>query len=210
MKINSILFILMLALTFTGCGDDDSDTNSSNEAGEAGAAEGGSAGEAAGSEAPAMGPGCYSGPPSHMCDCSIAEDECAAPQIWTDMCPCGSGESDAHMSGQEMNSDDGDGSAGNEQSGEAGSMGNACYSPATHECDCDTTEMACSESGGLWTDMCPCDGSGEGDGHMDDDEMNGGDGSGCYGGPPEHSCECGSTEDACSESGGIWTDMCEC
>lgn len=33
-------------------------------------------------------PGCYSGPPNHTCDCEIAEADCTAPQVWTDMCTC--------------------------------------------------------------------------------------------------------------------------
>jgi uncharacterized surface protein with fasciclin (FAS1) repeats len=36
---------------------------------------------------PSDGSGCYSGPPNHMCDCSIAEDDCEG--IWTDGCMCG-------------------------------------------------------------------------------------------------------------------------
>jgi hypothetical protein len=31
-------------------------------------------------------PGCYSGPPNHMCDCTVTEAECMG--IWTDRCAC--------------------------------------------------------------------------------------------------------------------------
>jgi hypothetical protein len=58
--------------------------------------------------------------------------------------------------------------------------------------------------------MCPCDGEGHMGEDDHDDDMSGGDGAGCYGGPPDHACECDSTEEACTESGGIWTAMCEC
>ncbi|MBP47858.1 MAG: DUF4856 domain-containing protein [Myxococcales bacterium] len=33
------------------------------------------------------GPGCYSGPPTHKCDCAVAEADCKG--TWTDTCPCG-------------------------------------------------------------------------------------------------------------------------
>ena len=202
------IFILGLALAFAGCGDDDNDSSDagSNET----TGEGGAAGEAAtsGDGSAEMGPGCYSGPPNHMCDCDIAEADCAAPQIWTDMCPCGD------AAGGDTPADQptpGDAMGGDAQGGE----GTACYSPRSHECDCDTNEAACMESGGIWTDMCPCDGESHGDdghGHddMDEDHMSSGDGAGCYGGPPTHMCDCETTEEACGESGGIWTDMCEC
>ena len=34
-------------------------------------------------------PGCYSGPPDHMCDCEVSEAECMG--IWTDRCACDAG-----------------------------------------------------------------------------------------------------------------------
>ena len=85
MKMFTIL-LMAASLAFLGCGDDDNDSSTAGTAGATG--EGGAAG-AGGSTEPTMGPGCYSGPPNHMCDCSIAEEDCAEPQIWTDTCPCG-------------------------------------------------------------------------------------------------------------------------
>ena len=208
-----LLGVLLTSTVLMGCGNDESDSNSAGSTGEGGAA--GMAGE----QAPAMGPGCYSGPPNHMCDCSIAEADCAEPQIWTDTCPCG----DANGGGGAPEG----GAAGAEPTG---GEGNACYSPRSHECDCEATEEACSESGGIWTDMCPCNGEGgeghgheghghgeeghgeeghEGHGHSEEGHGMSGEGSfGCYGVLPNHMCDCEMTEEACGEAGGIWTDMC--
>ena len=212
MRQTIMLFLMTLLLILNGCGSDDSETTPGDN--EANASEG--------SEQVTMGPGCYSGPPNHMCDCDVTESECASPQIWTDRCPCGANEVDHNTTDSA-----GEGGATSDQ-GMGGTEGNACYSPRSHECDCESTEESCSESGGIWTDMCPCDGSedehSDGDHSQDHNDM--GDehdnnqmsdsgamadgGSGCYGGPPTHMCDCETTEAACTEGGGIWTDRCSC
>lgn len=148
------------------------------------------------------GAGCYSGPPNHMCDCELTEDECATNAgIWTDQCECGGDDS----------TDDAD----DDQTVEAGA---GCYSgPPSHMCDCALTEDECASNEGIWTDRCEC-GADESDEETnedaDDDEaedvMVSTDAYGCYSGPPNHMCDCELTEDECADNAGVWTERCAC
>ena len=68
------LITLVGALALYGCDSDDDNNTDTN------AETAGTQGRPSGDDRP-MGPGCYSGPPMHMCDCSIAEADCAEPQL---------------------------------------------------------------------------------------------------------------------------------
>ena len=100
--------ILLLALSSYACDDDADDTTAGEmtageaiageaiagetAAGETAAGEtiaGDTAGMMSGGEMMTGAPGCYSGPPNHMCDCEVTEAECTG--IWTDRCACDEG-----------------------------------------------------------------------------------------------------------------------
>ena len=154
-----------------------------------------------------MGPGCYSGPPEHSCDCSIEESACTSPQTWTDQCPCGPS-NDEENDGSETPSTD----EPQEETTANNNPNSGCYSPVSHTCDCEGDADACSESGGVWTEMCECGDEGDGDADTPSDSSDANDATnanGCYS-PVSHQCDCETDENSCADSGGLWTDMCAC
>ncbi|MEE2787688.1 MAG: hypothetical protein VX589_10145, partial [Myxococcota bacterium] len=182
-------------------------------------------------------PGCYSGPPDHMCDCETDEDTCKdSGGLWTPTCDCmpvdegAGGDAGSNQSSSAMSTPP-DAGGDDAQSGQNQVEG--CYSgPPSHMCDCETTEAECQ---GIWTDRCRCNGENPvgGGSHAGPHEAGGGadaggganvgggqgdnsgDGGasdsdapeGCYSGPPTHMCDCETTEAECQ---GIWTDRCRC
>ena len=153
-------------------------------------------GQAMGTEMDAgtAGAGCYSGPPNHMCDCQLTEDECTENDgVWTGQCECGVAEE-------------------TEETEETESAASGCYSgPPSHMCDCQLSEDECAANDGVWTEQCDCDSAQS----SEDTEASAGDTSqdgayGCYSGPPTHMCDCQLSEDECASNEGVWTERCDC
>lgn len=102
-----------------------------------------------------------------------------------------------------------------------------CYDPASHSCDCATTEAACDDAEGFWTANCACtppqdadtstfEPSSSSSPERDTDTTRGSafDAAdagmwGCYL-PTQHRCDCEITDSArCGTVQGVWTDGCD-
>ena len=144
------------------CGEEPSDEGSSagrvnDDEVNSGGADSSSQVTPGGSESTVASAGCYD-PTSHMCDCQLDEAACTeVGSTWTDQCVCRGhsegdppdGDPEAEQGRPTHDADHQDGTHGVQS-------GIGCYNPMTHICDCETDEMTCGESGGLWVDGCGC------------------------------------------------------
>jgi len=84
--------------------------------------------------------GCYDHENTHTCDCKITKSQCTAGAgTWTTGCGC-----------------DHEGDPGYEPCNTS-TANYGCYNAnGHHQCDCESSQSACSAAGGMWIDGCSC------------------------------------------------------
>lgn len=171
---------LLVAATLPGCGDDDSDTDETVEAGVT--TDEGADDEADDSD------------DENSSDDSNGDD--------TDD-ESTSDDSTNDEAGDESSTDD----AAASDAGDGGYTPSegpwGCYMEEEHQCSCEVhDEAACDGADGIWTEGCQSCEIAEAGAPTAEGEA-------CYM-PESHTCDCALDEAGCTEAAGIWTDGCEC